>query len=149
MDKNQIELFGNFCYDESLTYEALIAAEDVLIGELDALLQRAGAEHIDFTPLGDSLMLQCEFAAYKLYVFRKVAMEIAALLPEGVTGRLLSLHYDLSSMHAFWLRPGAWVEQDAVLASEPPEGAPLHTVALARPQDAGGTTDAEEEPAES
>ncbi|MBO5491309.1 MAG: hypothetical protein J5960_07820, partial [Desulfovibrio sp.] len=68
MDKNRSELFGHFSYADSLTYEALLAAEETLIGEMESLLQRAGAEHLDFTPLGDALMLECVFEEHRLYV---------------------------------------------------------------------------------
>ena len=91
MDKNRSEVFGQFSYDESLTYEELLDVESTLIADLEALLLRAGATHLDFTPLGDALMCQCAFEAHKLYVYRKIAQEAAALLPRGVTGRLLCL----------------------------------------------------------
>ena len=89
MDKNRSEIFGQFSYDESLTYEELLDVENTLTADLEALLQRAGAAHLDFTPLGDALMCQCAFETHKLYVYRKIAQEAAALLPRGVTGRLL------------------------------------------------------------
>ncbi len=88
MDKNRSELFAHFSYDDSLTYEALLEVEEELTREVEQLLQRAGAAHLDFTPLGDALMFQCVFEANRLYVYRKIALEIAALLPQGVRGRL-------------------------------------------------------------
>lgn len=129
MDKNCSELFGNFAYAESLTYEALLAVEDSLIVGMEDLLLRAGAEHVDFTPLGDSLMLECEFEQHKLYVYRKIAMGMAAMLPEGVSGRLLCLHRDFSSLHAFWLRPGQWMEEERSLPETPPDGLTVHAAA--------------------
>ncbi len=128
MDKNHSELFGHFTYDDSLTYEALLAAEELLIDEIEHLLQRAGAEHLDFTPLGDALMLECVFEEHRLYVYRKIAMEIAAMLPDGVNGRLLCLHKDFSSLHAFWLRPRAWVEEERSLPEAPPESLKVHRI---------------------
>jgi hypothetical protein len=51
MDKNRSELFAHFSYDDSLTYEALLEAEEELTREVELLLQRAGAAHLDFTPM--------------------------------------------------------------------------------------------------
>ncbi|MBD5641783.1 MAG: hypothetical protein HDQ91_05135, partial [Desulfovibrio sp.] len=61
MDKNQSEIFCEFTYPESMTYEDLIEYEKLLIDNLDALFRDSGAEHLDFTPLGDILMMQCAF----------------------------------------------------------------------------------------
>ena len=38
MDKNRSEVFGQFSYDESLTYEELLDVESTLIADLEALL---------------------------------------------------------------------------------------------------------------
>ena len=130
MDKNCSSLFGHFAYAESLTYEALMEAEEHLIEEMETLLARAGAEHPDFTPLGDALMLQCEFEEHRLFVYRKIAMEMAAMLPDGVSGRLLCLHRDFSAMHVFWLSPGTWHEEDRSLPLLPPQGLKAHTSIL-------------------
>ena len=100
MDKNRSELFAHFSYDDSLTYEALIEVEEDLTRDVELLLQRAGAAHLDFTPLGDALMFQCVFEAHRPYVYRKIALEIAALLPQGVRGRLLCLDKNFESMEA-------------------------------------------------
>ncbi len=140
MDKNHSELFGHFTYDDSLTYEALLAAEELLIDEIEPLLQRGGAEHLDFTPLGDALMLECVFEEHRLYVYRKIAMEIAAMLPDGVNGRLLCLHKDFSSLHVFWLRPGAWVEEERPLPETPSETLKVHHVS---PKDTVSSSDEE------
>ena len=120
MDKNRSELFAHFSYDDSLTYEALLEVEEDLTREVEQLLQRAGAAHLDFTPLGDALMFQCVFEAHRLYVYRKIALEIAALLPQGVRGRLLCVDKNFESMHVFWLRPGEWQEEERPVPVDPP-----------------------------
>lgn len=129
MDKNRSELFAHFSYDDSLTYEALLEAEEELTREVEMLLQRAGAAHLDFTPMGDALMFQCVFEAHRLYVYRKIALEIAALLPEGVRGRLLCLDKDFTSMHVFWLRPGQWQEEERTIPTAPPEDLKIWRIA--------------------
>lgn len=141
MDKNRSELFAHFSYDDSLTYEALLEVEEELTREVEQLLQRAGAAHLDFTPLGDALMFQCVFEAHRLYVYRKIALEIAALLPQGVRGRLLCLDKNFESMHVFWLRPGEWQEEERPVPEDPPSGLKTWRIAGSGPQDM-----AEEEP---
>ena len=122
MNKNRSELFGRFSYDDSLTYETLLAVEENLTADLTALLVRANATHLDFTPLGDALMFQCAFEAHRLYVYRKIAMEAAALLPEGVRGQILCLDKDLNSLHIYWLRTGQWQEEERSVPFDPPQG---------------------------
>jgi hypothetical protein len=132
MDKNRSELFAHFCYDDSLTYEALLEVEEELTRELEFLLQRAGATHLDFTPMGDALMLQCVFETHKLYVYRKIALEMAALLPEGVNGRLLCVDKDFNSLHVFWVRPGEWQEEERPVPENAPEGLKVWRTGAAR-----------------
>ena len=122
MDKNRSEVFGQFSYDESLTYEELLDVDSTLIADLEALLLRAGAPHLDFTPLGDALMCQCAFEAHKLYVYRKIAQEAAALLPRGVTGRLLCLDKSLAALHVYWIQAGQWQEEERPVPEDPPQG---------------------------
>ncbi|MGE9986551.1 hypothetical protein [Desulfovibrio sp. SGI.169] len=143
MDKNRSEIFGQFNYDESLTYEELLDAENTLTAGLAALLQRAGAAHLDFTPLGDALMCQCVFEAYKLYVFRKIAQEAAALLPRGVTGRLLCVDKSLAALHVYWIQPGQWQEEERPVPVAPPQG--LKTWRAPAASDATDATDAAED----
>ena len=128
MDKNRSELFAHFSYDDSLTYEALLEVEEDL----------TGAAHLDFTPLGDALMFQCVFEAHRLYVYRKIALEIAALLPQGVHGRLLCLDKNFESMHVFWLRPGEWQEEERPVPEDPPSGLKTWRIAGSGPQDMNG-----------
>ena len=134
MDKNRSELFAHFSYDDSLTYEALIEVEEDLTRDVELLLQRAGAAHLDFTPLGDALMFQCVFEAHRLYVYRKIALEIAALLPQGVRGRLLCLDKNFESMHIFWLRHGEWQEEERPVPLDPPQSLKVWRIAGAAPQ---------------
>jgi len=134
MDKNRSELFAHFSYDDSLTYEALIEVEEDLTRDVELLLQRAGAAHLDFTPLGDALMFQCVFEAHRPYVYRKIALEIAALLPQGVRGRLLCLDKNFESMHIFWLRHGEWQEEERPVPLDPPQSLKVWRIAGAAPQ---------------
>ena len=137
MDKNRSEVFGQFSYDESLTYEELLDVESTLIADLEALLLRAGATHLDFTPLGDALMCQCAFEAHKLYVYRKIAQEAAALLPRGVTGRLLCLDKSLAALHVYWIARGSPPGAENLARAARPGGNGRRRVTAARPCGSG------------
>lgn len=128
LDKNQSEIFGEFTYAESMSYEDLLACEADLLEQLGSILQEAGAEHLDFTPLGDILMLQCAFEIKNLEIMRDVTREIAAILQKGITGRLLCLETNLVSCHIFWISQGKWQEKEYILPRKGPEDAPVHSV---------------------
>lgn len=128
MDKNQSEIFAEFTYPQSMTYEALIEFEESLISQLDNLFLDAGAAHIDFTPLGDILMMQCAFEIRNLEILRDISQEIAVILPPGVTGRLFCLEKNLISCHIFWIQKGQWQEKGYELPLRGPEDAPIHKV---------------------
>ncbi|MBQ7456759.1 MAG: hypothetical protein IJS54_04060 [Desulfovibrio sp.] len=122
MDKTSSEIFGHFIYDESLTYDQLLSVEDAFIEAVDAILERADAENIDFTPMGDSLMLQCNCIGHKLYIFRKIACDLAEMLPQTISGRLVCLSHSLTICHIYWLHPKKWEEQSFLIPKVPPEG---------------------------
>lgn len=128
MDKNQCEVFARFTYADSLTYEELLDAEAALMARLEELLQGAGGEHLDFTPLGDMLRCQCAFETVDLENCRRIAAQVAAILPEGITGRLLALDKSLAGMHLFWLQKGAWEEAEWPVPATAPADAARHEV---------------------
>ncbi|MDR1777480.1 MAG: hypothetical protein LBR31_06605 [Desulfovibrio sp.] len=128
MDRNISEVFGQFVYDEALTYEELLAAEQALISDLENLMIRAGARHPDFTPTGDMLLCQCAFESHKLYMYRKFAHEIAGLLPAGVNGRLLCLEKNFNSLHVYWIQPGQWEEEERPIPFKAPPGLKIKRV---------------------
>lgn len=131
MGRYQCEMFGRFIYGDILTYEELQDVEALFVPRLDELLQQAGAAHVDFTPTGDILLVQCAFEAQKLYIFRKLAQELAALLPQAVRGNLLFLKKDLSVQHLYWLEAGSWREEERLLPERAPQHLPARTVSSA------------------
>lgn len=128
MDKNQSEIFCEFTYPDSMTYEELIEFEAMLIENLDGLFRDSGAEHLDFTPLGDILMMQCAFEIKNLELLRDVSQEIALILPNGVSGRILCLEKNLVSCHIFWIKKHQWQEKEYILPATGPEDAIVHKV---------------------
>jgi hypothetical protein len=134
MTKHHSEIFGQFRYDDSLTYEQLLGMEVSLITDLNNLMLRAGAEHLNFTPMGDELWLQCSFAAHKLYVYRKIALETAAMLPPGITGRLLCLHKSLDALHVYWIQAGQWEEEERPVPQKAPDGLKIRRLGSVKAQ---------------
>lgn len=130
MDKYRSEVFSEFTYSQSLTYEELLSFENDLLSNLEEIFRDAGAEHLDFTPQGDILMAQCVFTVQNLEILRDVAQEIAEILPQGVKGRLLCLEKDLSSYQSFWFKRGEWREKEYILPPDPPEDALVNEVKL-------------------
>ena len=139
MDKNQCELFAQFVYADSLTYEELLNAESDLMVRLEGILAQAGGEHLDFTPLGDMLGCQCVFEVCDLEKFRQVASGIAAILPPGITGRLLCLDKSLDGINLFWVRQETWQEAFWPVPPMAPADAPCHRVAGAFQEAAAAT----------
>ncbi|MDE5878586.1 MAG: hypothetical protein K2G99_00915 [Desulfovibrio sp.] len=128
MDKNQCEVFAQFTYADSLTYEELLNAEAALMARLEVIFPDAGGEHLDFTPLGDMLRCQCAFELVDMENFRHIAAQVAAILPVGITGRLLALDKSLTEMHLFWLEKGAWQEATWPVPVTAPAEASRHQV---------------------
>ena len=122
MEQTSSEIFCQFIYDESFTYDELLQIEENLISSIEDLLHRSGAEHIDFTPLGDTLMLQCAYSEHKIYIFRKLACKLAELLPPKISGRVVCLSHALDACQVYWLKHNEWQEQNIPLPETPPEG---------------------------
>lgn len=138
MDKFNTELFGEFTYSDALTYEALISCEAQLMERLDSVLQDAGAEHIDFSPLGDNLMFQGAFVTRNLEILRDIAGLLAEILPRGVRGRIVCLEKDLSSYYAYWIERGQWQEKAYSFPRTGPADAPVYTVEPEEPEQPTG-----------
>jgi hypothetical protein len=127
MDKTSSEIFGHFIYDESLTYDELLKLEDFFRNEIQDLLERAEAQNIDFTPLGDSLMVQCSFDGHKVYIFRKIACDLAENLPGTISGKLVCISHSLDACHIYWLHSKKWEEQTFPIPHAAPEGLKMWT----------------------
>ena len=136
MDKNRSELFGQFSYDDSLTYEELLVLEKSLMAEIREILLQAGAVHLDFTPMGDALMCQCAFESHQLEIYRDRAEATARHLPHGVNGRLLCLDKNLAVQHLYWIMRGQWQEEEKILPQLAPDGAEVYHVSVEETTDA-------------
>lgn len=110
MNKFHCEMFGHFIYDESLTYEELLDMEMRLIGDVQLVLERSNAEHLDFTPLGDELMVQCAFDDYAPEVFQEICRTLSPFLHPSVEARLLFVDKHLGSLRVFHMNCRTWQE---------------------------------------
>lgn len=128
MDKNSSKVYGAFIYADSLTYHELLEREAKLKEDLDKLFLTFGAQHIDFTPLGDMLMFQCAFEEHDDERYRQLAASCATFLPEKITGRFLCLEKNLDSCMLFWIKSLQWQEVRVRLPVVPPPDTPVHKV---------------------
>lgn len=128
MNKYKAEIFSEFTYAESMTYEDLLYYENVLMENLEGIFRDGGAEHIDFTPLGDMLMCQCALEVPNREILRDMAQEIAFILPVNIRGRMLCLHKNLEFYDMFWLARGLWQEKEYKIPGLAPEDVPKRTV---------------------
>lgn len=128
MNKYLAEIFAEFTYAESMTYEDLLYNENLLMENLESIFKEGGTEHLDFTPLGDMLMAQCAMEIPNREILLDMAQEIAFILPKNIMGRMLCLHKNLKSYDLFWLSRGKWSEKEFNLPGKSPEGIKIQTV---------------------
>lgn len=110
MDKYRCEMFGHFTYDERLTYQELLDRETKLTQDMQLLLDQSEAVHIDFTPLGDELMVQCAFAVYNVQTFHTLCDAAQTFLCDAVEARLLFVDKHLASVDVYWVTNQGWQE---------------------------------------
>lgn len=130
MNKYKAEIFSEFTYAESMTYEELLYCENALMENLEGIFRDGGAEHLDFTPLGDMLMCQCALEIPNREILRDMAQEIVYILPVNIKGRMLCLHKNLEFYDMFWLARGEWQEKEYKIPATAPEGVPKRAVKL-------------------
>ena len=110
MAKFDCELFGHFVYGPELSYNDLLAREAELVDAIHAALDASGGEHIDFTPTGDALRVQCVFAHHEEAAFHTACAAVAPLLRGDVQGRMLFVDKGLDMLHLYLLADGRWRE---------------------------------------
>ena len=110
MSAYQCELFGHFVYSEDLSYADLLERETDLMGAFDRLLRDMDAAHIDFTPTGDALRVQCMFADAEDALFHSVCDAAAPLLANDIKGKMLFVDKDLAHISMYYLEKSAWKE---------------------------------------
>jgi hypothetical protein len=110
MSKFRCELFGHFSFAEELSYAELLEKEMKLEEELAGLFAQAGFVHMNFTPIGDFLLVQGVAAEHDQDLFQEVCDAVSQLLDEGVEARLLFVDRFLDSVYFYVLNNEAWRE---------------------------------------
>ena len=126
MNKYLSEIFAEFTYADSMSYSDLLICENMLMENLEGIFKDGGAEHLDFTPLGDMLMSQCALEIRNLEILRDIAQEIAIILPKNIRCRILCLQKSLDTYDMFWIERGKWSEKQYSLSQLPPEGVKIN-----------------------
>jgi hypothetical protein len=116
MAKYNCEVIGVLQYSPDMGYHELYEMEERRIDEIHAILEHAGAEHIDFWGTGDALQLQCELQEYDEHALASLSDEIAAVLSDDVAGKMCCVDKSLSGLSLFFLAPGRWRREGLDLA---------------------------------
>lgn len=130
MNKYLSEIFAEFTYAESMSYADLLICENMLLENLEGIFKDGGAEHLDFTPLGDMLMSQCALEIRNLEILRDIAQEIAIILPKNIRGRILCLQKNLDSYDIYWIQRGKWSEKHYQIPKFPPEDVKINQLTV-------------------
>ena len=110
MARHATELFAHFVYSQELSYDDLLAREDELKSQVEALLQESGGEFIHFEAMGDALHAQCVFQEYGEELFHGICATIAPRMDGHVEARLLFVSKDLECLHLYAASDKKWHE---------------------------------------
>ena len=120
MAKYPCEMFGNFFYNPTLTYDHLHELEANLLRAVDPLLNNEGAAHLDFTPRGDGLRLQCEFSEFEPAFFARLAKKLSDLIIDDTQARLLFVDKEeMGKLYIFYISKSNY--EQGVVKIKPPQ----------------------------
>jgi len=104
------EMFANFVYDQTLTYNELLEREAELVETMQTTFEDVGGAHVEFAPTGDALNVQCLFAEHDEGLFHAVCDAVSPMLRSDVEGRILFVDRNLGTLHLYLLADGVWRE---------------------------------------
>lgn len=104
-------MFGHILYDDKLTYQELLATEAHVTAVMLRALEECGAQHIDFTPQADSLLMECVFPDLDRDNNRALCDMVIRQLGPGVLARFLFVDRQMDSTVFYFLGRGKWQEQ--------------------------------------
>lgn len=104
-------MFGHVVYDDTLTYQELLDTEARVTAVMQSALEECGAEHIDFTPQADALLLECLFPDPDRNLGRALCDAVIRQLGSGVLARFLFVDRGMDSVVFYFLGRGKWREQ--------------------------------------
>lgn len=104
-------MFGHIVYDDKLTYQELLDTEAHVSAVMLRALEECGAQHIDFTPQADSLLMECVFPDLDRDHNRALCDMVIRQLGPGVLARFLFVDRQMDSAVFYFLGRGKWQEQ--------------------------------------
>lgn len=104
-------MFGHIVYDDKLTYQELLDTEARVTAIMQAALEECGAQHIDFTPQADSLLMECLFPEMDRANNQTLCDTIIRQLGPGVLARFAFMDRQMDSVAFYFLGRGKWQEQ--------------------------------------
>ncbi|GAB7081059.1 hypothetical protein [Megalodesulfovibrio paquesii] len=99
-------VFGTLMYSQSISYHELQEVEQDLMVQIQDVLNGYGAAHLDFWGYGDLLRLEFALEDFDAETLGDCCRDLAALLPDGVSGRMLGIDKNMKHAAAFGLWPG-------------------------------------------
>lgn len=106
MSTYNCHVFGTLFYSQSISYLELQEVEQELMFQIQDLLNTYSAAHLDFWGYGDLLRLEFGLEHFDLETLADCADDLAALLPDGVSGRVVGIDKNLRQILTFGLQPG-------------------------------------------
>lgn len=103
MSKYNCEILGVVHYSQDLSYHELYELEESLMEGFQGLMDRYGAEHLDFWAQGDALRLHSSMMDYDPEAMRHMGREAADMLPADVSCKLMAVQTDLASSIIFYI----------------------------------------------
>ena len=82
-------MFGHIVYDDKLTYQELLDTEARVTALMQNALEECGAQHIDFAPEADALLMECLFSDMDRAAHRVLCDTVIRQLGPGVLARFL------------------------------------------------------------
>lgn len=104
-------MFGHIVYDDKLTYQELLDTEARVTALMHTVLEECGAQHIDFTPQADALLVECLFPDVDRDVNHDLCDAVIRHLGPGVLARFLFVDRRMDSAVFYFLGRGKWQEQ--------------------------------------
>ena len=107
MSTHNCHVFGTLMYSQSISYHELQEVEQNLMVRMQDVLNGYAATHLDFWGYGDLLRFEFALEEYDAEALADCCQDLAALLPDGVSARMLGIDKNMKHAAAFGLWPGA------------------------------------------
>jgi hypothetical protein len=133
MARNNCRVYVALHYSLEISYHELHEVEQELIAALQDMLPAMGAVHLDFWGYGDSLQLDFSMERFEGEALEEISRDIAALLPDDVSGRVVGVDKGLRRLGVYSLKSGEAKGSVMDMESLPAESLPSPRSLPARP----------------